>query len=149
MRVKNIAVNNNFVIKASSEEKSGPHNIENSFRDQLRDISCGNMVESLKTLAEDIIKQGEIVCKRCDVKELKKYKELISSFLKEAVEYSYEFEKESKFDEFGRHKLYSNIKKINEKLNLLTEEVLGNQKETIEILKNVEDIKGLILDILL
>ena len=149
MKVRNVGIKNNFQSITVSEEKNLIGNFEDSFHNQLKDISSYNMSESLKSLAEDISNQGELVCKRCDIKELKKYKELISSFLKEAVECCYEFEKESKFNNFGRHRLYANVKKINEKLNQLTEDVLINQKGTIEILKNVEDIKGLILDMLL
>lgn len=149
MKVRDVSINNNYQNIPVSEEKCLAGNFEASFGNQLKDISCNNMAESLKMLAEDILNQGELVCKRCDIKELKKYKQMISSFLKEAVESCYEFEKESKFNNFGRHRLYANVKKINEKLNQLTEEVLSNQKDTIEIMNNVEDIKGLILDMLL
>ena len=83
------------------------------------------------------------------MKELKKYKEIISDFLQSVVEYNFELEKQSNFDSSGRLKSYSNIKKINQKIEQLTQEILKEQKDSIAILKMIDDINGLILDIIL
>lgn len=148
MKVRNVSSYklNNVAV---TEDKKGLQNVEESFESHLKDISGTNMSESLKTLAGNITMQGELVCKMCDIKELKKYKSMISSFLKEAVNYCYEFDKDSQFNSLGRHRVYANVKKINDKLSVLTEEVLNCQKDPIKILKNVDEIKGLILDMLL
>jgi uncharacterized protein YaaR (DUF327 family) len=52
-------------------------------------------------------------------------------------------------DRRGRHKVFAVIKKVNEELDDLTREVLTDEKDRIKILKKLDDIKGLILDLFL
>jgi uncharacterized protein YaaR (DUF327 family) len=118
-----------------------------SFRRQLENISAQNYEEPLLNLANSIFKQGEVISKRCDIKELKKYKELISLLFSEIVNYGFEFWKHGKPCGNGRQKIYANIRKVNEKLEKLTAELLKEQKQQLLILETVEDIRGLILDI--
>lgn len=87
--------------------------------------------------------------KKVDIRELKIYKNLISEFLDEAVNNSHKFSKESFLDRRERYKVYATVKKINSSLEELTKQVLSDEKNNIGILKNIEDIRGLILDITL
>ena len=52
-------------------------------------------------------------------------------------------------DRRGRHRLYATVKKVNEKLEELTKEVLSSERDHLKILGRIEDIRGLILDIVL
>lgn len=149
MKVRNVDLNNEFHNINVSDGKRGLLNIDDSFQTRLKNINYNNISDSLHMLADNIIEQGKLVCSRCDMNELRKYKELVSSFLKDAVSCCFEFEKESKFSSCCKHRIFANIKKINNNLTSLTEEILKNQKNSIEILKNVEEIKGLVLDIIL
>ena len=150
MKVREIgAKSNEFHSIVGGEEKETVSADSISFKSQLTNVNKSNYQEVLNTLAAEINSQGALICKRCDIKELKKYKELISTFLQEAVKNSYEIDKQGKFDGKGQYKIYAKIKKINQKVEMLTEEMLKEQADPIEILKKIEDIKGLILDILL
>lgn len=150
MKVRGVGIKHNKInsVVNSEEKRTAVENKEN-FKNQLNDISKSNYSEMLTSLADQISKQGELICERCDLKEFKKYKELISVFLQEVVKYNFEFDKQSKFDNFGRFKVYANIKKINQNIEGLTQEFLKEQQDSIAILKMVEDIKGLILDMFL
>ena len=52
-------------------------------------------------------------------------------------------------DRRGRHRLYATVKKINESLEELTKEILNNEKDHLKILGRIEDIRGMVLDIIL
>jgi uncharacterized protein YaaR (DUF327 family) len=118
-----------------------------SFQSQFSRKQDQAAEEYVKQMLEGIDAQGEKLKERMDVGDLKVYKQLISEFLYEAVNNSHVFLKESKLDRRGRHKVWAIIKKVNEELDNLTKEVLRKEKDNIQILKSMDDIRGLLLDI--
>ena len=105
--------------------------------------------EELKKKALEIEKQGKRLASHIDVSELKVYKKLVMEFLSEAVRGSSRFSKDSFLDRRGRHRVFATIKIVNEKLDELTREVLKSEKNNLAILGRIEDIRGLILDLIL
>ncbi len=105
--------------------------------------------EELKKKALEIEKQGKHLASHIDVSELKAYKRLVMEFMNEAVRGSSRFSKDSFLDRRGRHRVFSTIKIVNEKLEQLTKEVLNSEKDNLAILGRIEDIRGLILDLVL
>jgi uncharacterized protein len=122
---------------------------EITFQNKLKRVESDNFEQYIKDLASKIFEQGQRLGKKVDIRELKIYKNMISEFLDEAVNNSHKFSKESFLDRRGRYKVYATVKKINTSLEQLTEQVLKDEKNNIDILKNIEDIRGLILDITL
>jgi len=72
---------------------------------------------------------------------------MISEFLEEAVRGFAKFSKESYLDRRGRHRIFAIVKRINQNLEELTQEVLKKERDHLKILARIEDIRGLILDI--
>ena len=126
-----------------SESKVG------TFRSQLIRVEGETQEERIKNLAAMIFDQGEKLGKKVDIGELKVYKRMISEFLEEAVGNSHKFSKESFLDRRGRHRVYATIKRVNTEVENLTKDVLNNEKDNIKILQRIDDIRGLIMDILL
>jgi hypothetical protein len=122
---------------------------QSQFSSTLKKQTSQNMDEELKKMAQDIIKQGERLADKVDIAELKAYKRMISEFLEESVRGFARFSRESFLDRRGRHRLYATVKKINESLEELTKEVLNNERDHLKILGRIEDIRGMILDIIL
>jgi len=131
------------------DEKRSIGSSEMSFWSNLKHIESRDYEVRIKELADSIAKQGEKLGKNIDIMELLTYKRLISEFLGEVVSDSYRFYKRSFLDRRGRHRVYAIIKKINEELDMLTKEVLSEQKDNIKILQRLDDIRGLIMDILM
>lgn len=129
------------------DEKRVAENGESSFKSQLKRIEDGRYEERLKNLVSQINEQGEKLGKKIDIKELRIYKKLISEFLDEALSNSRRFTKQNFIDRRGRHRIYAVVKKINEELELLTQDILKAEKDNIAILKRIDDIRGLIMDI--
>jgi len=119
------------------------------FQSRLLSIEEKNYDEKLRTLADQIFAQGEKLGERIDIRELKVYKRLVSEFLREAVGGSHKFSKESFLDRRGRYKVFATIKKINHELDELTKDVLKEEKDNIRILQRLDDIRGMILDIMM
>lgn len=137
---------------ASSPPKEGTKAAEGkeaSFQSQIAKIESRNFENHINELAERIFEQGERLAKKADIRELKAYKRLISEFLDEALNSSHKFSKQSFLDRRGRHRVYAIIKKINSEIEQLTDDVLSEEKENIKILQRLEDIKGLVLDLMI
>ncbi|MGE5472885.1 MAG: YaaR family protein [Ignavibacteriales bacterium] len=118
-----------------------------SFKSQYNKSMDETVQERVNRLLNDIDNQGKILGSRVDIRELKVYKQLIAEFLYEAVNNSHVFSKESKMDRRGRHRVWAVIKLVNEELENLTKEVLKEEKDNLKVLKSMEDIRGLLLDI--
>ena len=113
----------------------------------LRAAEDADVMERLRKLAQDIAAQGDMLAEKVDIRELRVYKKMIADFMDEAVGNSRKFSKQSYLDRKGRHKVYAVIKKVNEELDELTQEMLRGEKDRIRILTRIEDIKGLVLDL--
>ena len=120
-----------------------------AFSASLKKMENVNYQERIKVLVDKIQSQGEKLGKKADIRDLKIYKQLISDFLDEAVSNSHSFSKRNFLDRRGRHRVFAVIKKINEELIELTNEVLKAESDNIKILQKLDDIRGLIMDLFL
>lgn len=143
--------NNRSDIKAipGRDERQIRNDREAAFSSQMKKLEFANYEERVKVLADKILSQGKKLEKKADIRDLKIYKQLISEFLEEAVSQSHQFTKKNFLDRRGRHRVYALIKKINAELIELTNEVIKTEQDNLKILQKLEDIRGLILDLLL
>lgn len=132
---------------AAPEPKNAPVSNAPSFRAAMEGINRQNAEQMLSDFSARITQQGQILGQRCDIVELKRFKEMITEYLNEAVRFMYEFKKQSTFDARGRHRLYAMIKKINDKLEKMTQDVLGGQAGSLELLDAIDEVRGLLVDI--
>jgi len=139
----------NITTRGTTEGNKVVGENSTTFDSHLQKQGSLNLNESLKKMADDIIKQGERLSQRVDIAELKAYKRMVSEFLNEAVRGFAKFSKENHMDRRGRHRIYTTVKKVNAKLEELTEEILKQEKDNLKIIGRIEDIRGLILDIIL
>lgn len=117
------------------------------FSKELAHLDELDVKEKLDYLLSKIDKQATRLSEKMDIKELIVYKKLISEFLQESVNSMVKFTKDNFLDRRGRHRVYSIVKKVNVELEELTKDVLSKEEDNINILKKMEDIRGLILDI--
>jgi uncharacterized protein YaaR (DUF327 family) len=108
----------------------------------------GDFRGRLKNLLERIDMQAQKLSERLDIAELKRYRSLVTEFLDVSVRHSSEYKREHTLDARGRHRIFGIVKKIDEELEMLTREVLKEQKDYIGVLAKLEDIRGLLVDII-
>ncbi len=117
------------------------------FTEELKRADELTVKERLERLLEKIDKQADRLSKNITIKEVLSYKALISEFLKESVDSMVRFKKSNFLDSRGRHRVYGIIERVDEELEGLTKDVLSKEKDNIKILKRLDDIRGLILDV--
>lgn len=120
---------------------------QTTFSKSMQKVLNENYQVKIAGLLSQIAEQAEKLSKKVDIRELKTYKRLVSDFLDETVNNSHKFSKENKLDRRGRHRVYAVIKRVNDNLEDLTQEVLKEEKDNLLILQKLDDIRGLLLDI--
>ena len=122
---------------------------DTGFKSRLFSLENQRMEDRINLLAGRITEQGEKLTNRTDIRDLKIYKQLISEFLDQVVNSSHRFSKRSFLDRRGRHRVYAIVKKVDEELEKLTVDILSSEKDNLNILHRLDDIRGLILDLIL
>ena len=131
------------------EQNNQVKNADDSFRfTLLSNIEEAGLQERLKLMYEDIVQQGKKIAKRTDISQMRQYRQVIKDFLNEVVNRSHQFSRENFLDRRGRHRVYGIIKLIDKNLDELAEELIKDEKDNIAILNKIDEIRGLILDIL-
>ncbi len=101
----------------------------------------------LTAMMEEITRQGDRISKKMDIRDMRKYRTLIKSFMNEVVTRSHKFSRENFLDRRGRHRVYGIIKQVDDTLDELARELVKDEKDHIAILNMIGEIRGLLLDI--
>lgn len=119
----------------NSERKKG-----NSFESTLKAKSSEDLAKILK----DIKDKGKRLIKSQNYMDALSYKKVIQNYLSEVVNHMYTVTKGSSF--WG-NKYYSVVEVIDKELESMTSALLSNEKENIDILKNIDKIEGLLVEL--
>jgi uncharacterized protein YaaR (DUF327 family) len=134
------------IIKTEMNQPAAP--TDGSFKFTLiSNIEEHDLAARLNGMMEEIIEQGKRITKHMDVTDMKRYRELIRSFMNEIVNRSHKFTRENFLDRRGRHRVYGIIRLVDENLDKLAEELIKDEKDGIAILGHIDEIRGLLLDI--
>ena len=137
-----------LATSATSETKQAEQT-DRTFKFTLASqIEEAALQEKVNGLLNDITVQGNLIAKHMDIRDMKKYRGLIKDFLNEVVYRSHKFSRENFLDRKGRHRVYGIIRKVDENLDELAEELIKDEKDHLAILARIGDIAGLLLDIL-
>lgn len=134
-------------INAPAAQQVREKTINDDFTFTLNRIGEEGLVERLTGLIEDITAQGKKIAEHTDIRDLKQYRSLIKDFINEVVTNSHEFTRENFLDRRGRHRVYGIVKLINKDLDDLAQELLKKEKDHLKILEKTDEIRGLLLDI--
>ena len=114
----------------------------------MSSLEEAGLQERLTLMMEDITMQGKKLGKHMDVRDMKHYRKLIQEFMNEIVNRSHKFSRENFLDRRGRHRVYGMIKRVNAALDELAQELMKEEKDHLSILGKIDEIRGLLLDIL-
>lgn len=122
--------------------------VNEDFRFTLNRLSDEGLVGRLQGLIGEIGVQGKRVAQHMDFSELKIYRGLITDFINEVVTHSHEFSRENFLDRRGRHHVYGIVRLVNQDLDELARELLNQEKDRLKILDKIDEIHGLLLDMI-
>ena len=100
----------------------------------------------LEELLGKIQQQGKRLGQTPTFSELRSYRELVKKFMSEAVGQMYDVESGTGWDRRGRQKAYTLVRKVDETLESLTEDVRSGQEKQLDILAKMDSIRGMLVD---
>lgn len=103
--------------------------------------------QELHRLMGDITKQGEKVARFRSFKDLAKYKRLVKSFVQESVQYGMDLKQSHSWGMDGQSRKLTIVQSVDDKLAELTDEVMNQEKKSIDVLGIIGEIKGLLVNL--
>jgi uncharacterized protein len=103
--------------------------------------------EQLTRLMGDISAAGDRVARSRNLRELARFKMLVKRFLQETVDHGLEMKQSHTWNRFGEGRRLKIVETIDERLIELAEDILNEEKESIELLAKIGEIKGLLINL--
>lgn len=148
MRIENLPQKDNFkgIGMVEKEPRLSGRERPPKFIEELQKVQGAQLKDRLESLIKKIEEQGNKLSESMTVKDLKVYKELVRSFLKETVGKSFQAKEESHLNRRGRHKVYTIVEQVDAKLEELASMVVEQQAGKLDVLAKLDEIKGMLLD---
>jgi uncharacterized protein YaaR (DUF327 family) len=102
----------------------------------------------LEKLLDAVHESGDRLKENPTVDLVQAYKKAVRDFVHYAVERSYSLERKESGRNILKRNIYFRIEVIDESLEKLAAEILRNQRDKLEILRRVDEINGMIVDLL-
>jgi uncharacterized protein len=138
-------VNKTGIHAVQKKEETASGSI--SFTEVMGSKRQNLVYEKMTQMVRDIEDQGKVLAESRTIDDLKKYKKLVKQFMDDAVKNGLELEDQRGFNRRGRTKVYKIVKEVDKKLIDLTNAVLEKEKNGLNILSLVGEIKGMLVNI--
>ncbi len=114
----------------------------------LENVDIDN--EHLEDLLDEIHQSGDALKELPTLDRIKKYRQSVSNFMKYVVKNTLDTDTavSSSFNPLKKQKRYIIIKIVDENLDQLAAGILQNQLDQLQILEKIDEINGLIVDLL-
>lgn len=100
--------------------------------------------QQLKEMLDNIKKKGNrLAITKCHV-DVKAYKRMIKEYLESVLNYMYGVKKDISF---WQTQYFITVDTIDQKLDELTQMLMSEQKENLDVAATIDDISGLLVDI--
>ncbi len=130
------------VSKGSGGKSSG------SFQDQLGGQMKEHYRDRAAAIMDELKKHASDILDKSDLDKFEKYRGLISELLGEVTRNAYALSSERITDGYGRQRVYATVAIVDEKLDALAADLLLQDSKKIDLLGRIDEIRGLIMDIL-
>ena len=138
MKISEILTNPNPEINRTTQSSN------DTFKFMLvSNIAEQELQQKIGGLMSQIDEQGKKISKKKDIRDMRRYRELIKELLNEVIYRSHEFSRENFLDRRGRHRVYGIIRLVDKNLDELAEELMKDEQDNISILSKIGEIQGL------
>lgn len=118
-----------------------------AFEAALKNSAVETRKQVCTAILAKIDQQSAALKKSLTVAGVKRYRELVGEFMKEALHDSYQLTGESKWDRMGNRKEYVIVKRVNESLEELMAALAGQAKEQLDLIAKLDEIRGMLVDL--
>lgn len=138
------ALSSSSVSSASSAKIEGTPGV---FAQSLSDASGALIISELEAIMNEIDNQAKNLQKQKTFVSMKRYKDLVKSFMKVVTDNLYVLRGIESTDALGRQKVLKRVEEVENSLEELTSRVLGTDNENVDVLARMDDIRGMLVDL--
>lgn len=120
---------------------------DHSFQSIVRSQSSELRQQEIQNMMREITRQGDRLTKFRSFSGLIKFKRLIKGFLKEFVHQGLSLKNSQNFSMDGHSHELTIVSEIDDKLAELADRIMSQEKNTVDLLGLIGDIKGLLINL--
>lgn len=105
--------------------------------------------ERIAALFDEINEQAAACFENIDLLNFERYRRLIKELVGEVVNKAFSVNRECILDGAGKQRVYSTVNVIDEKLEQLAGDLLNKNVEQLDFISRIDEIRGLVMDVLL
>lgn len=124
-----------------------PAESRSSFNEMVQSQTHQLKQQEIRQLMKNISLQGDKLARFRSFRDLAKFKRMVKQFLQETVYNGLSLENSRNFSLGGHSQKLTIVKEVDEKLVALTEEVMNEEKKTVDLLGLIGEIKGLLVNL--
>ncbi|NMA37995.1 MAG: YaaR family protein [Papillibacter sp.] len=137
-------VNPGYRIASSA----GPENrSSSSFQHDLNEQMKHHYKKRISELLDEITKEAEDIFVNVNLPKFERYRSLLKELLSEVLNNAFMLKSELVTDSYGLRRVMTVINVVDEKLGEMASDLLENNRELIDYLGRVDEIRGLIMDL--
>ncbi|MDF2564289.1 MAG: hypothetical protein K0Q53_684 [Massilibacillus sp.] len=146
MKISNMSPRSSFLI-GEHDNNTTVGKKDDQFSTELKRNQDEFSTEHLNDLLDKIDEQGAKLTETPTYSELKNYRELVKSFIGEAVSRMYTMQTKSGWDRQGRQKVYTTVKNVDKNLSDMAEDIRLGQATKLNIVAKQDAIRGMLVDL--
>jgi uncharacterized protein YaaR (DUF327 family) len=123
--------------------------MKSAFAEKFEMVKSKEAKESVQKKYDQIVEKAAQLGDKLYLKDLVEYKNLVKEFMDMAVKNSFAFSRDSFLDKRGRHRMLTQVKQVDRELAALTDEFLKDEVDRIKVLKKLDDIRGMLVDMIM
>lgn len=120
-----------------------------AFREQLGHQLKEDYRRHFNDLLDELTALADTILGRIDISSFERYRGQLRELLTEAIKNAYVLSSEYVTDMNGRQRVFATINIIDTKLDDLAKDILHENSDKLDFLSRVDEIRGLIMDMLL
>lgn len=121
----------------------------NAFREHLGHQLKEEYRRHIDSLFDELAGLADSITGRSDISLFEQYRRRLKELLSEVMKNAYILSPEYVTDKDGRQRVFATINIIDDKLDDLVKEILSENSGRLDFLSRVDEIRGLIMDMLL
>ncbi|UOO37345.1 YaaR family protein [Oscillospiraceae bacterium CM] len=119
------------------------------FRDQMGQSLKDNLKKRAQELFDDLKETAQCLETPVNLDTFERCRLLIKELLSDILQNAYTLQTEQVTDANGRQRLFETVTVIDQKLSTLASDLFVETGDKLDILSRVDDIRGLVMDLLL
>ncbi|MFW6311807.1 MAG: YaaR family protein [Nanoarchaeota archaeon] len=148
MQINNKKIKSNINSNSKlNREKIRTESKGKGFNEYLTRINQTSIKKRLDKLLNIVDEQGEKLKNSLDKKDLWEYKKRVQDFLRMIQKEFVRAKQSYSWDDSGQVKTYTIIEKVDQKLDELHNLFIKEQADVLQIVNQIDEIRGLLLDI--